>query len=156
MVFTPRQSLENWQSCECWTEVFIRTKKSQSPPSVRNTRRVLRLLGALYRHVLEAYTNVKLSLHEQLTHISAATHLMMAVYLKESGKFVPSQTYFDFMTTGSSASPKNKLILTAGFWLILLGTDPLELSFDQVRTRLIASSAVQSVTKKNAHPPILL
>ncbi|KAJ6599409.1 hypothetical protein B0H10DRAFT_2167554 [Mycena sp. CBHHK59/15] len=32
----------------------------------KNTRRILRLLGALYRHILEAYTNIRLSLHEQL------------------------------------------------------------------------------------------
>jgi hypothetical protein len=69
-------------------------------PVFKNNCRVLRLLGAFYRHILEAYTNIKLSLHEQLTHISAAMHLMMALYQKEAGRFVPSQTYFDFMTTG--------------------------------------------------------
>ncbi|KAJ7187789.1 hypothetical protein C8R46DRAFT_1241005 [Mycena filopes] len=107
-------------------------------PAVRGTRRVLRLLGALYRHVLEAYTNIKLSLGEQLTHISAAMHLMMAIYKREAGKFVPSQTYFDFMTAGKNiffCVAKTQIDDPNGqFWLILLGTDPLELSFGKVRT----------------------
>ncbi|KAJ6449855.1 hypothetical protein C8R45DRAFT_1128561 [Mycena sanguinolenta] len=58
-------------------------------PAFCNTRRVLRLLGCLYRHVLESYT-------------IAAMHLMMAIYKREAGKFVPSQTYFDFMTAGKN------------------------------------------------------
>jgi hypothetical protein len=40
--------------------------KETDTPAFQNTRRVLRLLGALYRHILEAYTNIKLSLHEHL------------------------------------------------------------------------------------------
>ncbi|KAJ6579391.1 hypothetical protein B0H10DRAFT_2342503 [Mycena sp. CBHHK59/15] len=71
-------------------------------PTFRNNRRILRLLGAFYSHILEAHTNIFLSLHEQLVHISAAMHLMMAIYQKEAGRFVPSQTYFDFMTAGKT------------------------------------------------------
>jgi hypothetical protein len=107
-------------------------------PAFRNTCRVLRLLGALYRHVLEAYTNIKLSLHEQLTHLSAAMHLMMAIYRREAGRFVPSQTYFDFMTAGKNAFfcvGKTQVDDPNGrFWLVALGTDPVELTFGKVRT----------------------
>ncbi|KAJ7811049.1 hypothetical protein B0H14DRAFT_3755845 [Mycena olivaceomarginata] len=105
--------------------------KETDSPVFKNNRRVLRLLGAFYRHILEAYTNIQLSLHEQLTHISAAMHLMMALYQKEAGRFVPSQTYFDFMTAGKNTQiddPSGK------FWIILLGTDPVELTFGRVRT----------------------
>ncbi|KAJ7835278.1 hypothetical protein B0H14DRAFT_3707147 [Mycena olivaceomarginata] len=105
---------------------------------VQNNRRVLRLLGAFYRHILEAYTNIQLSLHEQLTHISAAMHLMMALYQKEAGRFVPSQTYFDFMTAGKNVFfcvAKTQIDDPSGkFWIILLGTDPVELTFGRVRT----------------------
>ncbi|KAK6977813.1 hypothetical protein R3P38DRAFT_2809893 [Favolaschia claudopus] len=101
--------------------------KETDSPTFQNNRRVLRLLGAFYRHILEAYTNITLSLHQQLTHISAAMHLMMAIYQKEAGKFIPSQTYFDFMTTGK-------------FWIISPGSDPLELEFAQVRTMTRADS----------------
>jgi hypothetical protein len=112
--------------------------KETDSPAFKNTRRVLRLLGAFYRHILEACTNIKLSLHEQLTHISAAMHLMMVLYQKEVGRFVPSQTYFDFMTTGKNlffCVAKTQLDDPSGeFWIISPGTDPVELTFGRVRT----------------------
>ncbi|KAJ7232148.1 hypothetical protein B0H12DRAFT_1003412, partial [Mycena haematopus] len=112
--------------------------KNTDSPAFTNTRRVLRLLGALYRHILEAYTNVQLSLPAQLTHISAAMHLMMALYKKEAGRFVPSQTYFDFMTAGKNlffCVAKTQIDDPSGkFWIISPGTDPLELTFGRVRT----------------------
>ncbi|KAJ6614384.1 hypothetical protein B0H10DRAFT_2177014 [Mycena sp. CBHHK59/15] len=106
--------------------------------AIANTRRILRLLGCLHRHILEAYTNIKLSLHEQLVHISAAMHLMLALYSKEAGRFVPSQTYFDFMTAGKNrffCVEKTQIDDPDGqFWIILPGSDPLEKTFGQVRT----------------------
>ncbi|KAJ7301276.1 hypothetical protein DFH08DRAFT_919133 [Mycena albidolilacea] len=114
------------------------TPKETDSPVFKNNRRVLRLLGAFYRHILEAYTNIQLSLHEQLTHISAAMHLMMALYQKEPGRFVPSQTYFDFMTAGKNVFfcvAKTQIDDPSGkFWIILLGTNPVELTFGRVRT----------------------
>ncbi|KAJ6575900.1 hypothetical protein B0H10DRAFT_1837435, partial [Mycena sp. CBHHK59/15] len=107
-------------------------------PAFRNTRRVLCLLGSLYRHILEAYTNIWLSLHEQLVHMSAAMHLMLAIYQKEAGWFVPSQTYFGFMTTGKNVFfcvAKTQIDDPSGcFWIIGPSTDPLELTFGKVRT----------------------
>jgi hypothetical protein len=73
-------------------------KEDESPP-VHNTRNALRLLGKLYTHILEAYTNVTLSLHDQLQHLSAAAHLVLAIYSNDKGGSMPSQTYFDMMTT---------------------------------------------------------
>jgi hypothetical protein len=112
--------------------------KQTDSPAFKNTRRVLRLLRALYRHILEAYTNIKLSLHDQLTHLSAAMHLMMAIYQKEAGRFAPSQTYFDFMTAGKNiffSDAKTQIDDPSGhFWIISPGTDPVELSFGRVRT----------------------
>lgn len=109
-------------------------------PAFCNTRRVLRLLGALYHHVLEAYTNIKLSLHQQLTHVRAAMHLIMAIYRREAGKFVPLQTYFNFMTArenGFFCVAKTQIDNPNGrFWLILLGTDPVELSSAKVHFNL--------------------
>ncbi|KAJ6454235.1 hypothetical protein C8R45DRAFT_846723, partial [Mycena sanguinolenta] len=99
-------------------------KETDTPP-FKN----IRLLGAFYRHILEAYTNIQLLLSEQLTHISAAMHLMMALYRKESGRFVPSQTYFDFMMAGKNllfCVAKTQMDDPSGkFWIISPGTDPL-------------------------------
>ncbi|KAJ6596569.1 hypothetical protein B0H10DRAFT_2327052 [Mycena sp. CBHHK59/15] len=103
--------------------------KETDTPTFKNTRRILRL---------PAYTNIKLSLHEQLVHISAAMHLMLALYTKEAGRFVPSQTYFDFMTAGKNlffCVAKTQIDDPDGqFWIILPGSDPLEKTFGQVRT----------------------
>ncbi|KAJ6609514.1 hypothetical protein B0H10DRAFT_1813540, partial [Mycena sp. CBHHK59/15] len=107
-------------------------------PAFKNTRRTLCLLGAFYRHILEAYTNIQLSLHEQLVHLSASMHLMMAIYKKEAGLFVPSQTYFDFMTAGKNiffCVAKTQIDDPNGkFWIIQPGSDPLEGEFGKVRT----------------------
>ncbi|KAJ6563460.1 hypothetical protein B0H10DRAFT_2200668 [Mycena sp. CBHHK59/15] len=91
--------------------------KETDTPTFKNTRRILRL---------PAYTNIKLSLHEQLVHISAAMHLMLALYTKEAGRFVPSQTYFDFMTAGKNlffCVAKTQIDDPDGqFWIILPGS----------------------------------
>lgn len=46
------------------------------PVGEQQSRSILRLVGQLYAHLLDAYTNVDLSLHQQLTHLSAAAHLI--------------------------------------------------------------------------------
>ncbi|KAJ7429017.1 hypothetical protein B0H11DRAFT_1946378 [Mycena galericulata] len=65
-------------------------------------------------------------------------HLMLALYHKEAGRFVPSQTYFDFMTAGKNlffCVAKTQLDDPDGkFWIIQPGSDPVEKSFGQVRT----------------------
>ena len=44
-------------------------------PSFVAARNVLIILGSLFRHLVLPYVQVTLSLHEQLTHLSAAAHL---------------------------------------------------------------------------------
>lgn len=51
-----------------------------SNPSICASRRVLRLLGQLYRNLLEAYMDPSLSLHQQLSRLSTAAHLTLALY----------------------------------------------------------------------------
>jgi hypothetical protein len=109
-------------------------------PTVQTTRQLLRLLGCIHAHVLETYTNIDLSLHEQLVHLSALAHLYLAIYSVEKGNFVPSQLYFDVQTCIKNAFfcvAKTKLDDPDGqFWLILLGTDALEHLFGVVRTMI--------------------
>jgi hypothetical protein len=111
---------------------------STDSPSVQQSRKVLRLLGCLYAHLLEAYTNVDLTLHQQLTHLSAAAHLVLAFYAKEKGRAMPSQLFFDLMTTIKNAYVcvgKTQVHNPLGsFWLSLPGTDSLEGLFGKVRT----------------------
>jgi hypothetical protein len=107
-------------------------------PAEQQTWGLLVLLGKLYAHLLEAYTNVDLTLHQQLTHLSAAAHLIIAFYAKEKGGSMPSQLYFDLMTMIKNAYfcvAKTQVDDPEGsFWIILLGSDPLEALFGKVRT----------------------
>jgi hypothetical protein len=109
-------------------------------PTVQTTRQFLRLLGCIHAHVLETYTNVNLSLHKQLVHLSALAHLYLAIYSVEKRNFVPSQLYFDVQMWIKNAFfcvAKTKLDDIGGeFWLILLGTDALEHLFGIVRTMI--------------------
>ena len=88
--------------------------------------------------MLEAYTNVHLSLHQQLVHLSATAHWTLAFYEKERGRGMPSQLYFDTMTMIKNAYfcvAKTQLDNPNGqFWIILLGTNALEKLFGRLRT----------------------
>ena len=107
-------------------------------PSEQQSRKILRLLGNLYSHLLEVYTNINLSLHQQLVHLSAAAHLILAFYTKEKGGSMPSQLFFDLMTMIKNVYfcvAKTQIDDPDGsFWIILLGSDPLEALFGKVRT----------------------
>ncbi|KAF8874313.1 hypothetical protein CPB84DRAFT_1853644 [Gymnopilus junonius] len=111
---------------------------STDSPMIQATRRVLRLLGRIYHHLLSAYLDVELSLHDQLVHLSAAAHLILAMYHKDKGDFIPVQTFFDVMSMIKNVHfcvAKTQIDDPEGsFWIILLGTDGLEKVFGKVRT----------------------
>jgi hypothetical protein len=107
-------------------------------PSVRTSRRIIRLLGHLYQNLLETYMHPSLSLSDQLTRLSTAAHIILALYSHEQGDFIPIQLYFDVMSMIKNVyfcvaktqqdDPNRK------FWIILLRTDGLEKIFGRVRT----------------------
>lgn len=101
-------------------------------------RRILRLLGQLYRNILEAFLETTLLLHEQLTCLSAAAHMTLALYASYSGNFVPIQLFFDVMVMIKNVSmciANTQVDDPDGlFWIILLGTDALEEVFGKVCT----------------------
>lgn len=109
-----------------------------SSPLFCGTRQVLQLLGILWHSFLSAYLNIELSLHEQLASLSTTAHLLLALYAREKGNFIPVQLYFDLMSMIKSAYfcvAKAKVDNPNGqFWLILLGTDSLEHTFGKIRT----------------------
>ncbi|KAI0763211.1 hypothetical protein BC629DRAFT_1651952 [Irpex lacteus] len=112
----------------------------EESPLYRESRRALRVLGFFYGHALSPYTDVRLSLGEQLEHLSALAHLALGLYSQYKGGFVPVQLYFDIMTTIKAAyfSVAKAQVANPGssFWLILLGTDSLEKLFGIVRTMI--------------------
>ena len=108
------------------------------PPLTKATRRVLILLGRVYHHLLIAYMDIQLSLHDQLVHLSAAAHLILSIYHTDKGDFIPVQTFFDVMSMIKNVYfcvAKTQVDNPTGFfWIILLGTDGLEKIFGKVRT----------------------
>ena len=102
------------------------------------TCRVLHLLGRVYFYLLHAYLNIKLSLDEQLTYLSAAAHLILALYHSNKHDFIPVQFYFDVMSMIKNVyfcMAKTQIDNpVAQFWIILLGTDGLEKVFRKVQT----------------------
>ncbi|KAK0467600.1 hypothetical protein IW261DRAFT_1612940 [Armillaria novae-zelandiae] len=112
--------------------------KANDPPSVLSSQRIICLLGRLYHHLLNAYLDVSLSLSEQLAHLSAAAHIILAVYSRNKGDFIPAQLCYD-----TQSMVKNVYFTVAkAQWdrplgkchIILLGTDSEEKVFGQCRT----------------------
>lgn len=114
------------------------TAQPNDHPGSHASRRILQLLGHLYRNILEAYLETTLSLHEQLTRLSTAAHLVLALYATYRGDFIPIQLFFDVMSMIKNAFmcvAKTQIDDPDGkFWLVLLGTDALKKVFGKVRT----------------------
>lgn len=96
--------------------------------------------GHLFENLIAPYTSPGMSLAEQLTSLSTAAHILLALYTQPEGKgkFMPVQLYADIMIMIKNAFfcvAKMKAFDPSGsFWLILLGTDRLEVLFGMVRT----------------------
>jgi hypothetical protein len=107
-------------------------------PLSHSTRESLRLLGKLYGHLLNAYFDTSLSLHQQLVELSAAAHLILALYHHDKGDFIPVQSYFDVQCMIKNVyfcvAKAQRDNPTGRFFIILLGTDGLEKVFGKVRT----------------------
>ncbi|KEP45361.1 hypothetical protein V565_283320, partial [Rhizoctonia solani 123E] len=59
-------------------------------PAFALKRRILNLLGAMYCYLLDPITNIYLSLGEQLDQLSAAVHIVLALYAQDKGAFMPT------------------------------------------------------------------
>ncbi|KAF8208013.1 hypothetical protein K438DRAFT_2071565 [Mycena galopus ATCC 62051] len=82
-------------------------------------------------HLLIPYVRIDLSLHQQLVHLSAAAHILFVLYSDEDAgtSFMANQTYNTFFCVA-----KVKVDIPDGeFFLILLGTDRLEVLFGLIR-----------------------
>lgn len=71
---------------------------NSASPTMKATQCILTLLGELYRHLLNAYLNVGALLSKQLTCLSAAAHLILAMYNENKGGFIPVQLCFNVMS----------------------------------------------------------
>ena len=103
-------------------------------------REALRLYGQLCYHLIFPYICVELTLSEQLEHLSAAVHLVLALYVHDNARssFIPNILFTDI-----GIMVKNVFFCVAKakvdhpnqpFFLVLLGTDRLESLFGILRT----------------------
>jgi len=111
-----------------------------SSPTYFKACEALRIYGELSYHLIYPYICVDLSLSEQLEHLSAAVHLVLALYVLDDAQshFIPAPLFVDM-----SIMVKNAFFCVAKakvnhpnqpFFLVLLGTDRLESLFGILRT----------------------
>ena len=102
--------------------------------------KALRLYGQFCYHLIFPYLCTELSLAEQLEHLSATKHLLLALYVHEDARshFVPMPLFVDI-----GIMVKNAFFCIAKakmdhpmdpFFLVLLGTDRLEMLFGILQT----------------------
>lgn len=118
---------------------------AHSTPIYESTRNTLRLLGRVYSHLLKCYTELTLSLREQLEHLSAIAHILLTLYMQDKGGIIPAILYLDVQIMIKNVYFCVAKILVDNpdsgvLWIICLGTDALEKIFGLVRT-MIGSDA---------------
>ena len=153
-ILSPKDKQDVKLMCDLLSSIATLPPASlSSSPAEQKTHVILQLLGHLYTHLLETYTNINLTLHQQLEHLSAAAHLVIAFYKQEKGGVMPSQLYFDLMCMIKNAYfcvAKTQLDDPEGcFWIIMLGTNPLEIMFGRVRTIIGNDSNVNQYQLEN-------
>ncbi|KAF9552115.1 hypothetical protein CPC08DRAFT_792038 [Agrocybe pediades] len=128
---------------DIWTLPALNDSESTEPsvrPGVLKAKKALFILGKLFFHLIFPYLCIDLSLSEQLEHLSAAAHLALILYQKAGKDFLPTNLYLDIMIM-----IKNVYFCVAKakvddpdseFWIILLGTDRLEILFGILRTMI--------------------
>ncbi|KAJ7498368.1 hypothetical protein B0H11DRAFT_1909401 [Mycena galericulata] len=115
---------------------------AESSPGFIRTRKALRMFGQLGYHLLMPYIFIDLSLHQQLVHLSTAAHLLLILYSDEKAgtSFMANQTFGNLMIMIKNVFfciAKTKIdIPDAEFFIILLGTDRLEVLFGLIRTAI--------------------
>ena len=115
---------------------------ADSSTGFKANRFALSILRSLFQHLLLPYICIDLSLSEQLTHLSAAAHTLMALWSYESTatKLMPTQLYVDIIIMVKNVYfcvAKAKVDEPEGnFWIILLGTDHLKVLSGILRTMI--------------------
>ena len=113
---------------------------TDSLPRFNQARKCFQVLGALFHHILIPYIWVDLSLLEQLEHLSAVGHFLLGLFTEDevTTKLMPMQLYVDIMIMIKNVYfcvAKTKVDDPDGnFWIILLGTDFLEVLYGILHT----------------------
>ncbi|KAF7336983.1 hypothetical protein MVEN_02134800 [Mycena venus] len=133
--------------CEIWRLPRLDDVSGKSLRFIE-TQETLQMLGSFFRHLIFPYICTSLDLSDQLRHLSAAAHLLLALTCKTNAgaHFMPTQLYIDLMLMIKNVFfciAKTQVDNPDGeFWLILLGTDHLEILFGILRTMVGSDSNV--------------
>ncbi|EIW82024.1 hypothetical protein CONPUDRAFT_54412, partial [Coniophora puteana RWD-64-598 SS2] len=115
-------------------------------PGFASARKYICILGDFFRHLISPYIDPKMSLRDQLFHLSVATHLMCSLYMHPAGgnAFLPKVLHTDIQIMIKNtffSVAKAKVNRPCGeFYIILLGTDRLEVTFGYIRS-VVGSNA---------------
>ncbi|KAJ7454366.1 hypothetical protein B0H11DRAFT_2200685 [Mycena galericulata] len=130
---------------ELWS---LRDPLPSDSPGFSRARRALQTFGKLGYYLVMPYICVTLSLREQLTHLSAAAHLLLILFTgnRAGTSFMANQTFVNVMLMIKNAFfcvAKAKVdIPDSEFFLILLGTNREEKLFGLIRTAVGPDSNV--------------
>ncbi|KAL0061966.1 hypothetical protein AAF712_011175 [Marasmius tenuissimus] len=125
---------------DIWNMASLPELESSRKPYHKQVQEAIRIMGQFFLYLIFPYVCVDLSLAEQLEYLSTAAHLMFALYSHQrAGKcFIPTTLYIDIMLMIRNVYfcvAKSKVDDPDGeFWLVLLGTDRLEIIFGILRT----------------------
>jgi hypothetical protein len=103
-----------------------------APLLFTRAREALRICGKLAYNIVMPYICIDLDLSTQLTHLSTAAHLLLDLYLHNNAqtRLMPIPTFINLMIMIKniySCVAKAKVEMPGvKFWIILLGTDRLE------------------------------
>lgn len=97
----------------------------------------LQVLGFTLESLLEPFINIKLSLSQQVVHLSCFAHLLYTFYRDQCHHFMPNQLYYNSQTMVKNAifsiAKQQKLDPSSRFSLLDVGDDALELTFALLR-----------------------
>lgn len=120
---------------------------NSAQPGFADTCEALWTLSSLFQHILLPYICIDLDLSEQLIHLSAVAHMLLAMWHEGTGcAFMPSQLYIDlqimiknvyFCVTKTKADSPYR-----DFFLIMLGTDHLGELFGILHTMVGRDSSL--------------
>ncbi|EDR03397.1 uncharacterized protein LACBIDRAFT_307198 [Laccaria bicolor S238N-H82] len=122
----------------------------------QSNRASMRILGSLFQCLVMPYICIDLTLTRQLTHLSVAAHILMALWSNDKAgtKLMLTQLYVDIMIMIKNVYfcvAKAKVDSPTGkFYLILLGTDRLETLFGILRT-MVGNDANLDILQLGQH-----
>jgi len=153
-MFNPEDQQDVKMAFDLLKDIWILPHSNNIHPGFHTTREALWILRKLLFHMVFPYLCVNLSLSEQVSYISAAAHLALALFKLAGKEFILTNLYIDLIIM-----IKNILFCLAKakvdnpnrqFWVILCVTNRLEELFRILRT-LVGNDANLDILQLVGH-----